>query len=66
MNEELDKAKVSLNKASQYADAKTAASIKAIDASISKLKKDTKNSVADVKEQYDAVKTKMNKLIHQF
>jgi len=66
MNEELQKAKVSLNKASQYADAKTAASIKVIDTSISKLKKDTKNSAASTKEEYNKVKIKMNKLIHKF
>jgi cellobiose-specific phosphotransferase system component IIA len=66
VNEELQKAKVSLKKASQYADAKTATSIKVVDTSIDKLEKDTKESSADIKAKYNQVRIKIDKLIHQF
>ena len=66
INAELEKAKGSLKKASQYADANTVASIKVVDKSIDGLEQDSKDGVVDTKAKYNDVRIKMDKLIHQF
>ena len=66
IDEELQKARASLKNASQYANAKTAASIKVVDKSIDSLEQDSKNGVVDTKAKYNEVRIKMDKLIHKF
>lgn len=62
---ELQKAKLSLKNASQYANTKTKASIKKIESDINTVAQNVKENKNSVKSKYDEIKTKIDKLISQ-